>query len=108
MNYLSGFTEYRRENQNNSIFKTAMASDTDWCIHLHAQQPVTGRIVENEMYEVTIDTRETGQCTMKKTSIKYLYPVEHQEKILKLIKKMIKKLKNWIWSQRKIFGNGIL
>ena len=92
MNYLSGFTEYRRENQNKSIFKTAMASDTDWCIHLHGKPPVTGRIVGNDAYEVTIDAGENGQCTMKKIFVKYLYPVEYHEKIPKLIKKIDKKV----------------
>ena len=70
-----------------------MASDTDWCIHLHGQPPVTARIVGNDVYEVTIDTGETGQCTTKKIFVKYLYPVEHHEKIPKLLKKIDKKVK---------------
>ncbi|SMC72046.1 hypothetical protein SAMN02746065_10880 [Desulfocicer vacuolatum DSM 3385] len=93
MNYLSGFSEYRRENQNNSIFKTAMSSEADWCIHLYGKSPVTGRIVGNDVYEVTIDCKETGEFTIKKLFVKFLYPVEQNEIITKLIKKIDKKVK---------------
>lgn len=93
MNYLSGFSEYRRENQHKSIFKTAMASDMDLRIHLHGKPPVTGRIVGSDVYEVTIDCPETGQFIIKKIFVKFLYPVDQNENIVKLIKKKDKKVK---------------
>ena len=93
MNYLSGFSEYRKANQNKSIFQTAMASDTIWCIHLYGQDPVTAKIVGIDTYEITIDSEETGQSIIKKLFVKFLYPVEMKDKIQSLLKKKDKKVK---------------
>ncbi len=90
---LAGFTEYKRVNHTQSVFKTAMASNSPWCIHLHGKPPVTAQIIENNTYDIVIDSEETGQCTIKKLFVHFLYPPDMQEKILPLIKKVDKKVK---------------
>jgi hypothetical protein len=93
MEYLSGFTEYRKENQGKSIFNTAMDSGTDWCLHLHGVPSMIGRVVEVDTYYIVVQPSEAGRTELKKLSVKYLYPVTEQEKIQPLIKKLDKKVK---------------
>ena len=92
MHCLSGFTEYKRSHHTQSVFNTAMASNSPWRIHLHGQPPVTARIVENDKYDIVIASEEAGQCTIKKLFVCFLYPPDMQEKILPLIKKTDKKV----------------
>jgi sRNA-binding regulator protein Hfq len=95
MAHLSGFDEYRKENLKKSVFKNVLASDEPWCIHLHGQMSsLKARIVKDDIYEVTIETENKERSVFKKLDIKYLYPGDQQEKILPLLKKTDKKVKN--------------
>jgi len=95
MQHLSGFDEYRNENLKKSVFKNALASDDLWCIHLHGQtSSLNARIVEDDIYEVTIETEKMQRSVIKKLDVKYLYPGDQQEQILPLLKKADKKVKN--------------
>ncbi len=92
MEYLAGFSEYRKTNLKNSIFNTLKASNETWAFHLHGQVSYLARVVENGIYDVTLDIDGQGEEVVDKIAIKFLYPAEVQEKISKLIKKKEKKV----------------
>ena len=94
MYYLSGFTEYKKENHPKSVFKTAMISAGPWCFHFLDRAPLTGRIIKNDVYNIVIDAEEIGEYATKKIFVNFLYPEDLKEKILPLIKKVDKKIKN--------------
>lgn len=91
MKYLSGLTEYKKKNLKKSIFDTALQSKSLWCFHMHGNKTVHAQVVENGIYDIKLDMEGKGEEVVEKTSVKFLYPVDMQEKILKLIKKKDKK-----------------
>lgn len=88
---LKGLRNYLDASYDDSIFDTITSSQKNWSFHLHGQQVITGKLLENQQYDICIGWDDKETC-VQKTEIKLAYPHHMAERILPLIKKKDKKV----------------
>jgi hypothetical protein len=88
---LKGLRDYLDASYDDSVFNTITNSQETWSFHLHGQTVITGKLLENQQYDIRIgqDEKET---ILQKIEIKLAYPHHMAERILPLIKKKDKKV----------------
>lgn len=88
---LKGLRDYLDASYDDSVFDTIASSKKNWSFHLHEQTVITGKMLENQQYDIRIrwDEKETW---VRKIEVKLAYPHHMAEHILPLIKKKDKKV----------------
>jgi len=86
MNNNIGFKQYLENNYENSIFDMALNEPSPWVFHLHGQQIVQARLVQNSTYSVCLSSDAQQEQEVNKTFIKLVYPAAHAGAVTKLIK----------------------
>jgi hypothetical protein len=86
MDYLVGLDEYLKENYDVSVFDKALASGKPWEFHLHGHLAVKAKVVENRIWDMTLDIEGKGKEELQKIQVKYLCPAEVSESLKPLIK----------------------
>ena len=92
MKALKGFSTYMTANQHLSVFDTMFESQGLWHLHVHGHQEVTARLTENQTYEIRADVEGKGPALLKKIDLKFLYPADRSDAVIKLLKKKDKKV----------------
>ena len=88
---LKGLRDYLDASYDVSVFDTITSSPENWSFHLHGHQVITGKLLENQQYDIRIGCDEKEVC-VQKIEIKLAYPHPMAERILPLIKKKDKKV----------------
>lgn len=84
--HLQGLNEYLDENYRLSVFDTALDSQESWDLHVHNHRIISARIIENQTYDVVIDSEDEGEQTLPKTDVKFLYRSSSRSAVRRLIK----------------------
>jgi hypothetical protein len=88
---LKGLRDYLDASYDTSVFDTITGSEGLWSFHLHGQRLITGKLVENQTYDIRLRWEEKEDL-IPKIQIKMVYPQDLAERILPLIKKKDKKV----------------
>lgn len=84
--YLSGLEEYLKESYNISVFDQALESGQPWELHIHDHRIITAMVLENQKFNLKIDSEEAKDEILPKVNIKFLYPREKAEIVSPLLK----------------------
>ena len=82
----SSLKQYLEANYANSVFDHVLNAPSPWVYHLHGRQIIHARLVQNDVYDVLLSIDGQPAQAFQKTSIKLLYPVAHEETLVRLIK----------------------
>jgi sRNA-binding regulator protein Hfq len=86
MGQLEGLSEYLDEKYEISVFDTAVTSGKPWTLHLHGRRILSGRVLENRKWDITLEIPDKGTEDLQKIQVNYLYPEEAGESVKPLIK----------------------
>jgi len=83
---LIGLKEYLAENYEKSIFKEALADESLYDFHVHSNQILTAKVIDNQAYEAKLSLQNGKEILLPKHNIKFVHLHEHQVQISKLLK----------------------
>jgi sRNA-binding regulator protein Hfq len=86
MGHLVGLDDYLAENYAVSVFDTAMTSGKPWEFHLHGHSVLSGVVLENRKWDITLDIAGKEKEEFQKIQVNYLHPAELSESVKPLIK----------------------
>jgi hypothetical protein len=86
MSYLEGLEDYRAEKYKISLFDIARNEQKPYVFHLHGNQIIRAKIIENLKYDLKLDVEGEGERVSPKIEIKFFYAGELAEGVDPLIK----------------------
>lgn len=86
MGYLAGLNEYLDAHYQESLFDQAVVDGMKWEMHLHGHKVVKARILENLTYDIKVSVHDSGNETLPKIQVKFLYADEIADTVKPLIR----------------------
>jgi hypothetical protein len=86
MGTLTGLQGYLDARYTFSIFDQGLESKELWEIHLHPHRTIQATVIENQVYDVKLLIQGSGEETVPKVGIKFLYSATLAESFEPLIK----------------------
>lgn len=79
---LSGLQDYLEAHQKDSVFEQEAGKDSSWCLFLHGDRRIKGKIRKDQTYEIDLETPEGGVEQIHKVNVKLLCEAGREEEVL--------------------------
>jgi len=79
---LAGLEDYLKAHQKDSVFEREAGKDSSWCLFLHGDQRIRGKIRKDHTYEVDLETAEGGVEQIHKVNVKMLCEAVQEDEVL--------------------------